>query len=1297
MMKALIRIMLIIAIGCSCSTLVQSQTKKPYFNSITTETGLPETQIVSFTQDKYGYLWFGTQNGLVRFDGFQLKNYPFKDSAGKEVNICVVNSLHEDRNGTLWAIIFNEGIYTYNERKDAFVQMKIANEGKLYETLDRDVKWIEDKDRFWIISDLPYYASKNPKFFLFDTQKERVESFSAVETGKYHIPAHKQRDLIKDRKGVIWVTADSLMSYYDVANDKFIPSYVLSGFPQGTVFEKMTLDPINDDIIWLTTRNYKSPDGLLYENVVQFNTKTKTLKKYSHDKYRTSSILSDSCLLVASDSLKRLWFVTKKGVSLYDRANDGFTNFEFDPNHKVPFTASELASDKEGNIWMGGSFVGLWYLDVKTGKSTLYKHSDEEGSLPNCYGGINNIFFDRAQNLWLTLPCTGIAYENTQKAFFNSVPPTLKYKSKDVKFGDSDYNIVSEDGDHSFFIYDKHNLLSWNTSLNTLTSMDLKVPARDTNISFVFKDKEGLLWINYWNFGLRCYDPKTQKYKDYISNPKDSTTIGSKNISTILEDKEGILWIATRDNGLNSFNKKTNKFTRYPYIENTGTLQTKDSLDDKTIQCMLLDENGILWMGTNLGGLNSFDPKTKKIRSFHDFKTGLYCITGILNDSNDRLWLATYLDGLYLFDKKAGTYIHYSEKEGLLFHSISMIEKDNDGNIWATSDRGLSRLNTQTKEIVNFTTANGLPNNKLYYIRKRGEGMFYIISDKGKLITFNPENLDRNAAPPLTILESITYHPAHEKDWKKDSTIFTTDLQSVTFAYNENKLSFYFIGLHFVNAPLNQYIYKLEGYDRDWINNGTQRTATYTNLSNGTYTFYVKSANSDGVWDEKGTKITIIILPPWYRTWWAYVTFALLFLMALRLFSKYRERHLRAEKEKLEMIVDERTQELVVEKEKALSSERAKHQFLANMSHEIRTPMNAIKGMTDILIRRDPKPDQKEYLDSIKKSSESLLIVINDILDISKIEAGKIEFENEPFLVNDVIDNVYTIMQFKAEEKGLELKKDIPAEPLYVKGDVTRLRQILINLMGNAIKFTDKGLVTTTLVSTKMDETLQLHFTVSDTGIGIDKDQLDKIFNSFEQAYSDTSRKFGGTGLGLSISKMLVELQNGKIWVDSEKGIGSQFHFSIPYELAAAPAQVTHTIAEHRNIAGALKGIHILLVEDNPFNVVVAQEELEDAIEGVHVEVAENGAIAVEKLRSSGYDIILMDVQMPKMNGYEATKAIRALVNEKAMTPIIAMTANVLKEEVDLCYEAGMNDFIGKPFDTKELLQKIFNLKNKDK
>jgi len=400
---------------------------------------------------------------------------------------------------------------------------------------------------------------------------------------------------------------------------------------------------------------------------------------------------------------------------------------------------------------------------------------------------------------------------------------------------------------------------------------------------------------------------------------------------------------------------------------------------------------------------------------------------------------------------------------------------------------------------------------------------------------------------------------------------------------------------------------------------------------------------------------------------------------------------------KTQKLLKEKNLIIEAEKEKAKASENAKHQFLANMSHEIRTPMNAIKGMTDILIRRKPKKEQIEYLEGIKESSASLLIIINDILDISKIEADKIDLESIPFSIAEVIKNVNTIMKFKTEEKGLELKTSIPKNIPEVIGDPNRLRQIVINLLSNAIKFTEHGSVTTALQLIESEEengTINVHFTISDTGVGIDKESIEKIFNSFEQAYSDTSRKFGGTGLGLSISKKLITLQKGEIWVESEKGKGSQFHFTIPYLISDSKEDSgTNGIGiDSENYAEQLKGISILLVEDNTFNAVVAQDELEDAIEDVTVIVAENGAIALEQIKLANFDVILMDVQMPIMNGYEATRAIRAMVDEKSKIPIIAMTANVLKEEVENCYSAGMNDFIGKPFDTQELIQKIFKL-----
>lgn len=384
-----------------------------------------------------------------------------------------------------------------------------------------------------------------------------------------------------------------------------------------------------------------------------------------------------------------------------------------------------------------------------------------------------------------------------------------------------------------------------------------------------------------------------------------------------------------------------------------------------------------------------------------------------------------------------------------------------------------------------------------------------------------------------------------------------------------------------------------------------------------------------------------------------------------------------------------------LEKLKAEQSEKFKQQFLANMSHEIRTPMNSVIGLTNLLMKSKMDQQQTKYLNVIKKSSENLLVIINDILDLSKIEAGKMDFEKIAFSLHDCLDTVYHTMVFKSEEKNLELKQIIDEKvPEVVIGDPVRLNQILINLAGNAIKFTEKGSVTIQIKELNRHDNISiLEFSITDTGIGIAQSQLDKIFESFSQASSDTTRKFGGTGLGLTISKQLVELQNGSIYVQSQPGQGTTFSFKIPYPIG----NITDLNKPGSGIGDVLgedlKGIRILLVEDNGFNQMVAVDTLNDLIPELTVDIAENGIESLEKLRLADYDIILMDIQMPQMDGFEATERIRTdFKSPKNQVPIMAMTANVTQEEVEKCFNCGMTAHISKPFDPQELLNKLGQL-----
>ncbi|MDP4198369.1 MAG: ATP-binding protein [Bacteroidota bacterium] len=387
-------------------------------------------------------------------------------------------------------------------------------------------------------------------------------------------------------------------------------------------------------------------------------------------------------------------------------------------------------------------------------------------------------------------------------------------------------------------------------------------------------------------------------------------------------------------------------------------------------------------------------------------------------------------------------------------------------------------------------------------------------------------------------------------------------------------------------------------------------------------------------------------------------------------------------------------EELARAKDRAEASELLEKQFLANMSHEIRTPMNAVLGMTRLLLETDLVQKQRDYLEAIAASADNLLVIINDILDLSKLQAGKMEFERVPFRLRDVTGHVLEMMRFKAEAKGLKLVAEIDeSAPEVVIGDSTRLNQILVNLMGNAIKFTDHGTVTLTASASAvgLDNRMTVRFAVRDTGIGISKEKQHAIFDSFSQADSETTRKYGGTGLGLTISRTLVELQGGTIGVTSELGHGSEFAFTTPYDVTSEEAlngEARATRAAEVIDPALLRGIHILLVEDNEYNQIVLADTLRNVIGEVALEIANNGREAIALVERFGFDLVLMDVQMPEMDGIEATKHIRArLPRSKKDVPIIALTASVIKSEIDRCFAAGMNDYVPKPFKRDELLR----------
>jgi signal transduction histidine kinase/ActR/RegA family two-component response regulator len=669
-------------------------------------------------------------------------------------------------------------------------------------------------------------------------------------------------------------------------------------------------------------------------------------------------------------------------------------------------------------------------------------------------------------------------------------------------------------------------------------------------------------------------------------------------------------------------------------------------------------------------------------------------ITSLVTDRHGRLWVSSTGGAINILTGRDShgrlRFRHLGMEDGLPNANVDDLQLAPDGAIWASTDDGLARIDPQTLKIADFHLKDGIYFNDHWSgagtVTPNGEILFGSI---GGLDVVGPGVIKPwSFQPPVVITDVEEGAKSIGASGLDTGRVDTGRQDELRIPPGMKSLRVEFSALDFASPADNRYAYRLVGYDRDWVEtDAAHRVAAYTNLDPGHYELRLRGSNKDGLWSQSTLSLPIEVQPAWNQTRLFKFAAFTLGLLAVAGVIWWRTATMRRQQHELERQVEDRTAQLSEQTALAVAANAAKSKFLAMMSHELRTPMNGVLGMAQALKLSPLNADQMGQVEMILRSGDSLMTILNDILDVSKIEAGKLELEVAAFDLIEVGQSVHGLWSHVATEKGLALTFEVdPETPRWVSGDPTRVRQIILNLVSNAVKFTQVGRVTIRMAPHDTGVRIE----VSDTGIGMTPEQQRRLFQSFTQADASTTRRFGGTGLGLSICKQLSEAMGGDVSMVSAVGHGSTFTVRLPLSVAEPPE--TKPESDDTLDQPPLAGLRILVVDDNPINLAVARAILEAV--GADIATAADGLDALEFLRSGDYDIVLMDLQMPRMDGTEAVNQIRAGTAGPMNIPVIALTADVIGGSNETLLKLGFDAVESKPIDARELINTILNVLN---